>query len=1136
MSGQSKILLPNKKLAVPEKMTEHWIEQYRENRWLGLGDTSLIPTGNVFLRRNAHEIENPHEFVLDLMRKPENFGFTCKMIFGKTLAPFQVAILRELWSRPFPMVLGSRGCGKSFLLAVYAMLRGLFNQGSKIVIIGAAFRQAKVVFDYCQELWENGPVYRDIVGNDKRNGPRRDVDRVTLRIGESLICGLPIGDGCLLGNTQVTFSNGFATMDSEHSDDSVIKVRERQVWSSGQFVVSDEAYYNGVKQTKKITTKMGLVVEGTNNHSLKVLSGAKIVWKRLDEMQVGDRLLVDRSVRWHDGAEQVGIDEAYAAGLLTGDGCWTNEYWLGYASKDQELVDALRVGTGMEWKRCSESDPYHYRQHGKKIRLEWLNRWELKTCGAGLKEIPPPVMRASREVMSAFISGVFDTDGHMQIGKSEGKEGGIVVGLTTTSEKLARQIQYVLLHYGIVAYLKFRDRDVKWARVYELLMTGKNSKRFAAKIGFRLTRKQKPLEEAIAAAKRDRSSADDVPGVGAEMVRVASANRHVEFKKDAGWDSVCPSRIKRVKCVTHDLAKTFLKYYYFTRDTFLTELETLANPDIYYDTVKLIEDGEAATYDIHVPQSHEYCANGFFSHNTKIRGQRANILLVDEFATVARNIFEDVVRGFAAVSQSPVEKYRQEMKKVAMQELGLWTVAHDDLDKGTLLSNQTIVSGTAYYSFNHFYTYWRNYKAIVESKGDVRKLEVVFKGEIPENFNWRDFSVIRIPVTVLPKGFMDDKQISQAKATVDKSTYMREFSACFATDSNGFFKRSLIESCVVCKEEGGIFHPSCGEARFKACLRGTPNRRYVMAVDPASEQDNFSVVILECHPEHRRIVFCWTTTRARYKAKVKRGLTTEGDFYAYAARKIRDFMRLFNVERIGIDNQGGGVAVIEALQDAANLQPGERALYPVIIPDDPQDTDGMPGEHILEVIEFARSDWVREANHGMRKDFEDKALLFPEFDPAAIAIAYEEDKAAGRIVVDATDSSVEKLYDTLEDCVMEIEDLKDELATIVHSQTGTSMRDHWDTPETKQAGGKKGRMRKDRYSALLMANMIGRTLQRAPKEGEYRAMGGFAHTLTNENKSSSPKSSGPMYIGPSWYTEKINQIGGYGSVVKKRAD
>ena len=43
------------------------------------------------------------------------------------------------------------------------------------------------------------------------------------------------------------------------------------------------------------------------------------------------------------------------------------------------------------------------------------------------------------------------------------------------------------------------------------------------------------------------------------------------------------------------------------------------------------------------------------------------------------------------------------------------------------------------------------------------------------------------------------------------------------------------------------------------------------------------------------------------------------------------------------------------------------------------------------MCQFAKYDWLAEANHGMRKDFEDKALLFPFFDPVSLAISEHQD-------------------------------------------------------------------------------------------------------------------------------------------------
>ena len=44
---------------------------------------------------------------------------------------------------------------------------------------------------------------------------------------------------------------------------------------------------------------------------------------------------------------------------------------------------------------------------------------------------------------------------------------------------------------------------------------------------------------------------------------------------------------------------------------------------------------------------------------------------------------------------------------------------------------------------------------------------------------------------------------------------------------------------------------------FSAAIRGTPNMKYVYGVDPASESDNFAIVILEVHPDHKcDVVYC----------------------------------------------------------------------------------------------------------------------------------------------------------------------------------------------------------------------------------------------------------------------------------------
>lgn len=364
---------------------------------------------------------------------------------------------------------------------------------------------------------------------------------------------------------------------------------------------------------------------------------------------------------------------------------------------------------------------------------------------------------------------------------------------------------------------------------------------------------------------------------------------------------------------------------------------------------------------------------------------------------------------------------------------------------------------------------------------------------------------MRITVEVLPEGLMDEGIIATAKASTHSGTYHMEFSAIFSGDSVGFFKRTLIQSCTV-THNNPIVLPS-GEVFFEAVLHGDTSKKYVYGVDPASEVDHFAIVVLEINGDHRRIVHVWTTNRKQHKEKVNAQVVQETDFYSYCSRKIRDLMKVFPCQEIALDSQGGGVAIMECLHDKDKIQAGELPIWPTI-DEKEKDTDDKNGLHILKMCNFAKADWTGEANHGLRKDLEDRVLLFPYYDPIALELSYQEDAMQGRI------------YDTLEDCVMDVEELKDELAMIVVTQT-PSGRERWDVPDSSAGTGKKSsKMRKDRYSALVMANSSARKGLTTSVFDGYTGAGGFARRAKVEDLEDEN-----LYSGPQWFTENFNRFG-----------
>ncbi len=503
----------------------------------------------------------------------------------------------------------------------------------------------------------------------------------------------------------------------------------------------------------------------------------------------------------------------------------------------------------------------------------------------------------------------------------------------------------------------------------------------------------------------------------------------------------------------------------------------------------------------------------------KIRGLRAHTIIADEFNSIPVEIYETVVAGFAAVSKDPTANVKEAASRKSQKEAGEWSEKQEE-NFQSRHKNQSILAGTAGYDFEPYADYWRKYKLTIQSKGDMRKINreaggEEIDGEIPDymkRLNWKEFSIIRMPYELIPEGFMDDQQVSRSRATMHNGIYLMEYGACFAKDSQGFFKRTTIEGCVahdknVEKDNWPDWCPSA----FDVMTRGNKDKSYVYGIDPASEIDNFAVIILEIHPEHQRVVYSWTTNKKDFQDRKRLGLTTVGDYYSFCVRKIRDLMQLFPPITIGIDAQGGGYQIAEGLRDPdkLNAQLNEVPILP-IIEDKEKPTDRLSGLHILQLVQFASAEWTSQANHGLRKDMEDKMLLFPRFDNLTLGMVTHEDKIRfKKLKEEIGDVADLKLYDTLEDVIMDIEDLKMELSTIMVTRTASG-REKFDTPEIKLGTGKKGRMRKDRYSALVIANMIARTLKRQIPNPTYNIIGRAASGGFAKNEDSS------MYMGQDW--------------------
>lgn len=431
----------------------------------------------------------------------------------------------------------------------------------------------------------------------------------------------------------------------------------------------------------------------------------------------------------------------------------------------------------------------------------------------------------------------------------------------------------------------------------------------------------------------------------------------------------------------------------------------------------------------------------------KIRGYRATIVIADEYAKIPDDIFQTVVRGFAAVSRDPIKRAKRMAEMKRLIEEGL-------LEKGMELeegNNQIILSSTAWYTFNHFYKTYEKYMSIIQNKvsGNAAEYSDVFGDDVPEEkINWKNFAVCKIPYTELPEGYMDEVQLSQARLTMSDDAFRMEFMAQFISDTDGFFKRSAIEDCTIkyiTDSEGNKkIHPDA----FAIELVGTGRATYVMAIDPARAKggDNFAIVILKVENSRMKIVYL---------------KTLQGTSHIKAAEKIRDLVDLFDISAIGIDKGGGGQTLADILQDPdLAIKQGKERIFDK---DDEQYrplNNPLKGKHIIELINY-QGEWLRNANFDLKADFDNQRVLFPH--------TMDEEKYMGGGEA-YENSSLQEANEVW----YEIDQAKDEICTIAITSTGKSETIHFGLPENND--NVLGTKRKDRYSAILIGSDIGRRM------------------------------------------------------------
>ena len=442
-----------------------------------------------------------------------------------------------------------------------------------------------------------------------------DLDGMTSGFQRSdliIVAGRPSMGKCIAHNTEILLADGSISTIEEiyhrrHADLLTLTDDWKLEIAQPSAFVDD-----GIKPVLGVTTRLGRYVETTMTHPYLTLDG----WRPLSELKVGEKIAVPRRINVF-GTKNIRECEVKLLAYFIGDGCLTDTTpeLTNIKPLIQEDFQNAVISFSPQLKVCNyrlehSSILYAAMCQGEKNPLtEWLENQALWGKKADEKIIPACIFQLERSQVSLFLNRLFATDGWGTVLVS----GQAQLGYCTVSEKLARQVQHLLLRFGIITTLN--KRSVKYKdtcrQAWQLDITDTQSIQiFLSQIG--IFSKETALLQVQAALinKRYQTNYDLIP---VETFREITA-----AKDEEPWTVL--ARRTRIKADTNiPVVKQALSPERCLMANTLEHfsLQESATGDVYWDEIVSIESvGYKQVYDLTIPVTHNFVANDICVHNT----------------------------------------------------------------------------------------------------------------------------------------------------------------------------------------------------------------------------------------------------------------------------------------------------------------------------------------------------------------------------------------------------------------------------------------------------------------------------------------------------------------------------------------
>ena len=422
----------------------------------------------------------------------------------------------------------------------------------------------------------------------------------------------------------------------------------------------------------------------------------------------------------------------------------------------------------------------------------------------------------------------------------------------------------------------------------------------------------------------------------------------------------------------------------------------------------------------------------------KIRGFRANILVLDEYLLLPEETIKTVLMPFLVAPQDMAERIK--VREVEDELIKQGKMKEEDRMTFENSSKMVALSSASYTFENLFKTY----------KDWTQKIHK------PEEAGDSSYFISQMGYEALPPDMIDTTIIEEARSSggTSNSSFQREYCAQFTDGSDSYFSAKKMHECTV--PDGEL--PS-------SLIKGNPDKKYILGIDPSfsnsPSSDYFAMSVLEIDEERQQgiLVHSYAVAGGDLKEHI--------DYLYYIVTN-------FDIEMICIDN--AGFQFIDSCNESKVFSNSKLNLSFFDFDSNKEDLDyeketrrvrreynKESGKIVFKQI-FG-SDWLRKANEHLQASIDHRKIWFASKTVASAsefnrqtALAVPVKYTGAENILDLIETQDDLIYQTKKQCA---------IVEVKSTARGTQT---FDLPHHLKRSTSVNRARKDNYTTLMLAN------------------------------------------------------------------